>query len=547
MGLRATEKGRGHFAHKILIVLMAMTNYIALAFTQGVERAGEYTYFGYARFIDCSVTTPLLLLGLELLALPRARDSLPLVLSIIAVDLYMIATGLFAGLSGEGRGVWWAWFIVSSLAFVVLYAMIFGPLAKKAKEKVQASEAMQKSGDPVERYLGMIHASEGKWFAPMAGLLALIWLIYPVIFFLDKQGIGAYTHPTSDALYTIVDVTAEVVYGFVFLGGILAIEKRAAGAMGRSPREMDEEEYMRFTSELTRHEGAESHHKLAALSSDPGGRRRSVGAPHRPVGRQSTRWTPRRCVWTEKTTRTCAARRAADETTDASEHYRVVEREGHIRRSHRRRSLPHTSEQPKTGRPALLSHSEVITLAILAQWPRFRSERDFWRFASSHLRSYFPTLCSQSQLNQRIRALEPELRLLQRAFAEELSEPSAVYRVLDTTLVPAMVRVRASRKGLFCGQATFGRSASKTEWVYGFKVALVVDPEGVVSTFFLAPAASDERPIGDALISSDSYDAYLADKGFTGIEWERRWLEVYGALVAATPKNGDRRAWPKSE
>jgi hypothetical protein len=100
----------------------------------------------------------------------------------------------------------------------------------------------------------------------------------PVIFFLDKQGIGAYTHPTSDALYTIVDVTAEVVYGFVFLGGILAIEKRAAGAMGRSPREMDEEEYMRFTSELTRHEGAESHHKLAALSSDPGGAAQERGS-----------------------------------------------------------------------------------------------------------------------------------------------------------------------------------------------------------------------------------------------------------------------------
>jgi hypothetical protein len=35
----------------------------------------------------------------------------------------------------------------------------------------------------------------------------------------------------------------------------------------------------------------------------------------------------------------------------------------------------------KPGRPALLSDPEVITLAILAQWPRFRSERDFWRFA----------------------------------------------------------------------------------------------------------------------------------------------------------------------
>jgi Transposase DDE domain len=208
--------------------------------------------------------------------------------------------------------------------------------------------------------------------------------------------------------------------------------------------------------------------------------------------------------------------------------------------------LDRSSKPPKIGRPALLTDSEVITLAILAQWPRFRSERDFWRFASSHLRSYFPTLCSQSQFNRRVRALEPELRALQRAFARELAESSAVYRVVDTTLVPAMERVRASRKGLFCGQASFGRSASKTEWVYGFKVALVVDPEGVVSAFGLAPAASDERPIGDALIASDRYDAYLADKGFTGVEWERHWMEVYGALVAAAPKNNSRRAWPKA-
>jgi hypothetical protein len=122
----------------------------------------------------------------------------------------------------------------------------------------------------------------------------------------------------------------------------------------------------------------------------------------------------------------------------------------------------HSSATRRPGRPALLSDPEVLTLAILAQWPRFRSECDFWRFAWAHLRPYFPMLCSQGQLNRRVRALEPELRLLQRAFAEELSEPSAVYRVMDTTLIPAIVRVRASRKGLFCGQASFGRSASKT-------------------------------------------------------------------------------------
>jgi Transposase DDE domain len=195
----------------------------------------------------------------------------------------------------------------------------------------------------------------------------------------------------------------------------------------------------------------------------------------------------------------------------------------------------------------LLTDPEVITLAILAQWPRFRSERDFWRFAWAHLREYFPTLCSQGQFNRRVRALEPELRALQRSLAEELSDPSAVYHVMDTTLVPAIVRVRASPKGLFLGQASFGRSASKTEWIYGFKVALVVDPDGVITAFFLASAASDERPIGDALLASDRYGAYLADKGFTGVEWEHLWMEIYGALVAATPKNDSRRAWSKAD
>jgi hypothetical protein len=139
------------------------------------------------------------------------------------------------------------------------------------------------------------------------------------------------------------------------------------------------------------------------------------------------------------------------------------------------------------------------------------------------------------------------LRALQRSLADELSDPSAVYHVMDTTLIPAIVRVRASRKGLFCGQATFGRSASKTEWVYGFKVALVVDPGGVITAFGLAAASSDERPIADALVASDRHEAYLADKGFTGVEWERRWLEEYGALVAATPYEDSRRAWPKAD
>ena len=204
-------------------------------------------------------------------------------------------------------------------------------------------------------------------------------------------------------------------------------------------------------------------------------------------------------------------------------------------------------DTPRPGRPALLADSEVLTLAILCQWPRFRSERDFWRFASSHLREYFPTLCSQSQFNRRVRALAPEVRALHHHLAKELAEPSAAYHVLDTTLIPAIVRVRASRKGLFCGQASFGRSASKTEWVYGFKVGLTGSPQGVITAFGVAEVVSEERPIADWLIRQDRHELYLADKGFACVGWERHWAYEQGSLVVATPKDNSKRAWSRSD
>lgn len=207
----------------------------------------------------------------------------------------------------------------------------------------------------------------------------------------------------------------------------------------------------------------------------------------------------------------------------------------------------HPSPPRKPGRPPSLSNSEVLVLAILAQWPRFRSERDFFRFADAHLRTYFPNLVTYGQFNRRVRALELELKAFQRHMARTLANDSDIYHILDTTLIPAIVRVRACRKGLFAGQAAFGRCASKTEWIYGFKVALSVTPEGVITAFGLAEANADERPIGEFLLSSDGHDAFLADKGFSSVGWERYWLESYGALVAATPQENARRAWPEKD
>lgn len=195
----------------------------------------------------------------------------------------------------------------------------------------------------------------------------------------------------------------------------------------------------------------------------------------------------------------------------------------------------------RRGRPSHLSPSELLTLAIVQQWPRWRSERAFHRFADAQLRPWFPGLLSQSQLNRRIRSMAAVLKRLQRALARQLTRTNVVFRLIDTTLIPAKERVRAPKRGWLDGEASFGRCASKTTWVYGFKLGIIADPDGVITSFGVASANAGERKVGDALLAEDGFPAYLADKGFQSTAWERHWRQDYGAQVAVTPKRGDRR------
>lgn len=52
-----------------------------------------------------------------------------------------------------------------------------------------------------------------------------------------------------------------------------------------------------------------------------------------------------------------------------------------------------------------LSDSEVLTLAVLAQWQPRNSESAFVQYAATHWRAYFPRLLSQEAFNRRVRDL----------------------------------------------------------------------------------------------------------------------------------------------
>jgi hypothetical protein len=199
----------------------------------------------------------------------------------------------------------------------------------------------------------------------------------------------------------------------------------------------------------------------------------------------------------------------------------------------------------RPGPAPTLTDSEVLSLAICAEWGPWDSERGFWRCARQHLRHLFPRLVDQSEFNRRRRALYPALAAIQRARAERLGAYLERERLLDTKPVAVMVLKRHDDRGLaFDGRAAVGWCQTKRQWYYGFKLALALTLDGVIVRYDLVPANVDDRDAAAEVLEAGC--RYWADKGFYGRECQREWREADGALVRAEPPRGTRAAWPRA-
>jgi hypothetical protein len=215
---------------------------------------------------------------------------------------------------------------------------------------------------------------------------------------------------------------------------------------------------------------------------------------------------------------------------------------------------------PTVGAPASLCPSEVVTLALLGQWRRFASERDFYRFAQMHLRRAFPGLPSRPQLNRLIRNQRQSICAFFLHLAERLGAASAPFQAMDCT---ALVTRCAKRRGagwLF-GQADIGYS-NRLGWYEGLHLLLSVTPEGAIAGFAFGPASAKDQALAEDFLAQRARQgglapglrapgvgaafagAYLTDAGFEGADRHRRWREL-GADVLTPPKRGDLRQWPK--
>jgi len=172
------------------VPLVAMTLYLlmALGFGQVHLASGRTFYFG--RYIDWTITTPLLLLSLVSSAVKGQRENRgTLIAGLLASDVYMIVTGLVAGWTDDPTLKWW-FYALSCLAFVAIYGLLWGPFKR-------LSDA----------------SPDGAKYAKKASVLSIVWFAYPVVFILGQEGLRLWG-PIYDAVFfTCLDLIAKVLYG----------------------------------------------------------------------------------------------------------------------------------------------------------------------------------------------------------------------------------------------------------------------------------------------------------------------------------------------
>ena len=198
IGKRRTPSEELHTALHGIVPIIAACSYFAMAIGQGLitlpvlgAPEGTTRIFYYARYIDWSFTTPLLLTTLAMTAMHSGKKRPGIIVGVIVSDVLMIATAFFFGLS-EVPWIKWTWFAISCIAFVAIYYVIW-------KSQMEAN-TLERDG------------VRGN-YRRNASILTVLWFIYPVILFFSPDGLRVFGDAFSVFCIALLDVVSKVVYG----------------------------------------------------------------------------------------------------------------------------------------------------------------------------------------------------------------------------------------------------------------------------------------------------------------------------------------------
>jgi len=185
------DDGRRYY-HFLTFMIGAIASlaYLAMATGNGMyRRPFDGREFYYARYIDWTLTTPLMLLDI----LGFAGASSDAKLWLVGCDLLMIISGLIGGFV-EGNEKYYFWFFGCATFLPILYQLLGGlkPLLENKEESVQTL------------------------FNRVSVLTAITWSCYPIVW-LAGEGHGNISVDTECICYVVLDVLAKSLFGIIIV------------------------------------------------------------------------------------------------------------------------------------------------------------------------------------------------------------------------------------------------------------------------------------------------------------------------------------------
>ncbi|KAI9825812.1 MAG: hypothetical protein M1832_000752 [Thelocarpon impressellum] len=151
----------------------------------------------WARYVDWSLTTPLLLLDLSFLAGLNGAN----ILVTVVADLIMVLTGLFAAF-GKTEGQKWGYYAIACIAYLV----IIYQLAVAGRRNAAARDAKTST-----------------LYNSIALFTLVIWTIYPIVWGI-ADGSRKLSVDAEIISYAVLDVLAKPIFGFWLLLSHEALE-----------------------------------------------------------------------------------------------------------------------------------------------------------------------------------------------------------------------------------------------------------------------------------------------------------------------------------
>src|ERR687896_556355 len=172
---------------------------------------------------------------------------------------------------------------------------------------------------------------------------------------------------------------------------------------------------------------------------------------------------------------------------------------------------------PRPGPEGKITDSELVALAVAQAAMGESSDRKFLGMVAYRLPGWFPHLPDQTQYNRRLRRLVPQITAAQLAVAGLIAEGRM--RLADGALLSCANYPGSASHSHFAGEAAYGYSPSKSQFVWGMRLVLVSDPKRVpVGYDLVGPKTGQERESVVDLACGQEGAILFCDKGLWGRE-----------------------------